>query len=215
MSEVGVIDYGSGNIFSIVKAFEYLDYKVALISSPDQIKYAHKLILPGVGAFGSVIHKLEDSGFRDAIIAATEAQIPFLGICVGMQVLFDCSSEFGDHRGLGLLKGTIEQIPKLDVDGNPNRIPHVGWAELSHSSDNVSTDGVGALFASINGDDSFYFVHSFAASPHGNEVSVAKTIYGGRPVTAAVRQGMVFGTQFHPEKSGMAGLKVLKNFACL
>ena len=215
MSRIGIIDYGSGNIFSLFKAFERAGSEVNLISSHDQISDADKFVLPGVGAFGSVIQKLESTGFKEALNFLVEQKRPLLGICVGMQVLFDVSHEFGERDGLGVLGGKVEKIPRLDINGNQNRIPHIGWSELNFEHGDGNGQLVGELFESINDGASFYFIHSFAALPDDEDISVAHTIYGGHLITGAVRKGMVFGTQFHPEKSGIVGLRLLDNFVSL
>ena len=215
MRKVGVIDYGSGNIFSLTRAVESVGRDVCLISSPKQMSKVDCYILPGVGAFGSVMQKLERTGFNDALISVAQEGKPLLGICVGMQVLFDVSHEFGERDGLGVLGGKVEKIPRLDINGNQNRIPHIGWSELNFEHGDGNGQLVGALFESINDGASFYFVHSFAALPDDEDISVAHTIYGGHLITGAVRKGMVFGTQFHPEKSGIAGLRLLDNFVSL
>ena len=215
MRKVGVIDYGSGNIFSLAKAVEKVGCDVLLISSPKQMSEVDRYLLPGVGAFGSVMQKLEYTGFNDALISVAQEGKPLLGICVGMQVLFDVSHEFGEQDGLGVLGGKVEKIPRLDTNGNQNRIPHIGWAGLIYEHGDGNGQLVGELFKSINDGASFYFVHSFAALPADEDISVAHTIYGGHPITGAVRKGMVFGTQFHPEKSGIAGLRLLDNFVRL
>ena len=212
MSKVGVIDYGSGNIFSLARAVEKVGCDVILISSPEQMNEVDRYILPGVGAFGSVMQKLEENGFNEALISVARQGKPLLGICVGMQVLFDVSHEFGEQEGLGVMGGEVEKIPLLDINGTQNRIPHIGWAELIYEHGDGNRQLVGELFESINNRASFYFVHSFAALPADEDISVAHTVYGGHPITGAVRKGMVFGTQFHPEKSGAAGLQLLDNF---
>lgn len=207
-----MIDYGSGNIFSLARAVEKIGYDVLLISSSKQMREVDRYILPGVGAFGNVMQKLENNGFNEALISVARQEKPLLGICVGMQVLFDVSHEFGEQEGLGIMEGEVKKIPHLDINGTQNRIPHIGWAELIYEHADANKELVGALFESINDGASFYFVHSYAALPVDEDISVAHTIYGGHPITGAVRKGMVFGTQFHPEKSGIAGLQLLDNF---
>lgn len=215
MSKIGVIDYGSGNIYSLVKAFERVGGQVNLISSPDQISNADKFVLPGVGAFGSVMQKLESTGFKEALTCLVEQKRPLLGICVGMQVLFDVSYEFGEQEGLGIIRGKVEQLPAFDVSGVSNRIPHIGWSEVFHEVDEKICNSGNGLFKLINDRESFYFVHSFSAKPSEENISVTYTIFEGHSITAAVRKDMVFGTQFHPEKSGVAGLQLLENYANL
>ncbi len=214
MKKIGVLDYGSGNIHSLAMAVRKIGRDVDLITSPEQMWQVDNIILPGVGAFGRVMQKLKDKGFSDELIAIIRAKKPVLGICVGMQVLFEFSYEFGKQEGLGCLEGSVDEIPRYDINGNLNRIPHVGWSDLIYQREDEAVEGIGELFCSVNNYESFYFIHSFSVSPANSSISVAHTIYGGHVLTAAVRQGMLFGTQFHPEKSGSVGLKVLENFTC-
>ncbi len=212
MRKVGLIDYGSGNTFSLARAVEKVGCDVLLISSPEEMSKVDRYILPGVGAFGSVMQKLENKGFKEGLISVARQGKPLLGVCVGMQVLFDVSHEFGEQEGLGVIGGEVDKIPNLDINGSQIRIPHIGWAQLTYEHGDGNSPLIGELFETINDRASFYFVHSFAALPADENISVAHTIYGGHPITGAVRKGMVFGTQFHPEKSGIAGLQLLNNF---
>ncbi len=194
MTPVTILDYGMGNLRSVEKAVEALGHPVRV--SPD-LGGAERLILPGVGAFGAAMERL--APLRPAIRAFAASGKPLLGICLGQQLLFERSEEFGDHEGLGLLKGSVRYLPS----GEGRKIPLIGWCRVE------VRDPV--LGAGVAPEDEFYFVHSLytdAADP----ADVALTAEYGRTFPAAVRRGHVWGAQFHPEKSGPAGLRLLNNF---
>lgn len=198
---IAIIDYGVGNIFSLSSSFKSLGAEVTLTSDPEVIKSAEKLILPGVGAFRDAAEKLKSSGLFSLIQEEAKKGKPLLGICLGMQLLFEKSYEFGETEGLGLIKGTIQPISDYIEEGL--KVPHIGWNSITFPKENE-------LFKNINSGDYVYFVHSF----HGTdcrESTIAVTEYGGT-LTAAVADKNVYGTQFHPEKSGSVGLKILKAF---
>ena len=194
-----IIDYGAGNLFSVSNALNYLGCENRISSDKNDIISADRLILPGVGAFGDAMDKLKSSGLID-IIKQEAAQKPFLGICLGMQLLFEEGYEFGFHKGLGLIPGTV----KLMEPGDALVIPQMGWNSLEFNNPCP-------LLKGISNGEYVYFVHSYAAECPDAYVS-AYTDYGGK-VTALVNSGTVYGAQFHPEKSGEAGLNILKNFA--
>lgn len=196
---IAVIDYGVGNMFSLCRSLEKVGADSIVTSDFEQIKRADKLILPGVGAFGDAAKLIRQNGLDKLIIDECAAGKPLLGICLGMQLLFDKSYEYGEHSGLGLIGGEV--LPLADyVSGL--KIPHMGWNSLDFVDDNP-------LFKSLNQGAFVYFVHSYFAKC--NEGLSATADYGIK-VTAAVRKGNVYGVQFHPEKSGETGLKILKNF---
>ena len=193
-----IIDYGAGNLFSVCNALNYLGCENQISSEKNDIINADRLILPGVGAFGDAMDKLRNSGLID-VIKQEAVKKPFLGICLGMQLLFDESYEFGKHEGLGLIPGSVKMMePKGDL-----AIPQMGW-------NSIVFNNPCQLLKGISEEPYVYFVHSYAAVCPDNFVS-AYTDYGGK-VTALVQSGTVFGAQFHPEKSGDIGLKMLKNF---
>lgn len=201
---IAIADYGVGNIFSLQSSFKVLGADVMLTKDPADLKKADKIILPGVGAFEDAAKKLKNSGLRDAILEETKNGKPLLGICLGMQMLFERSFEYGEHRGLSLVKGDIMPIaPDVSKD---LKIPHIGWNALSFPKDREKSK----LFKYISEGDFVYFVHSYYGKNCDEFVS-ATTEYGV-PLTAAVENGNVYGTQFHPEKSGDVGLKILKAF---
>ena len=199
---IAIIDYGVGNIFSLYSSFEKIGADICLTSDIDVIKKADKLILPGVGAFKDAAQKLKNSGLCDVIIEETQNGKPLLGICLGMQLLFEKSFEYGEYEGLGLIKGNIIPI-EPDIPEN-YKIPHIGWNELHF------TEPKSELFKYLNENDYVYFVHSYYGADCENSV-IATTEYG-KELTAAVACKNVYGVQFHPEKSGETGLKILKAF---
>jgi glutamine amidotransferase len=166
-------------------------------------------VLPGVGAFSGAMFNLKSLGFSDALITYARSGRPILGICLGMQLLFDVSEEFGEFSGLGLISGRISPVPETGIDDRPHKIPHVGWSKLYPPGKQWNSP----LFSGISNEASVYFVHSFAASlnPLDQRVS-ALTEYDGIPIVAAVELGNIYGCQFHPEKSGSVGLSILSNF---
>ncbi|MBO4327261.1 MAG: imidazole glycerol phosphate synthase subunit HisH [Clostridia bacterium] len=198
-----IVDYGVGNLFSLKCSLSYIGEKACVTGSPEEILAADRIILPGVGAFGDAAAKLRETGLDDVILRAVSSGKPLLGICLGMQLLFDESLEFGVHKGLGLIPGRV--VPLEEIPGWDTRlkIPHIGWNSLEKRQDSpllkYTADG-----------EYVYFVHSFYAEARDEDIAAVAT-YGGK-VTAVVQHGNVFGCQFHPEKSGNAGLAILRAF---
>ena len=199
---IAIIDYGVGNLFSLKSSFHAIGAEVTVTSDPAVIAKADRIILPGVGAFEDAANKLRDSGLDQVILSEAANGKPLLGICLGMQLLFEKSYEYGEHRGLGLIPGSVQPI--RDVIPTELKIPHIGWNPLHLKKDNDS------LFRYIQEDDCVYFVHSFYATDC-DEYVIATAEYG-KELTAAVRNQNVWGAQFHPEKSGKVGLSILKAF---
>lgn len=198
---IAIIDYGAGNIFSVKNALDYLGLESQLTSDKDFIKSADEIILPGVGAFPSAMKMLENSGLIDTIKTESQKK-PFLGICLGMQLIFEKGYEFEECDGLGLIKGDVRKIESENLI-----IPHMGWNKLEFLNPCRLLDGLG-------NDEYVYFVHSYKAVCSDNDIS-AYCEYGGK-VPALVHDGKyVYGAQFHPEKSGKTGLKILENFGGL
>lgn len=198
---LAIIDYGVGNLFSLQCSLKKIGVEAVVTKDADVIKNADRIILPGVGAFGDAAEKLRATGLVDVIKEQAQSGKPFLGICLGMQLLFDKGYEYGEHDGLGFIKGNVIPLEgKIPAELN---IPHMGWNALS-------LDKNCPLFKYIEDGDCVYFVHSYFATDC-NESVVATAEYG-IPVTAAVGKGNIFGCQFHPEKSGETGLKILKAF---
>jgi len=213
VKNVVVVDYDCGNLFSVRRAFEHSGANVTFSSDGDEIAAAERLVLPGVGAFGDAVASLNELGLFDPIHDFAATGRPMLGVCVGMQLLFDSSDEFGDHAGLGLIPGTVSQIPKTRTDGEPHKIPHIGWNELVAGEADNTWDGT--LLESLRRSVYCYFVHSFRATPADPAHQVADCLYGGHRIAAMVGRDNVYGCQFHPEKSGPQGLEIIANFLAL
>jgi len=205
---VGVLDYGLGNLHSVVKAFEHEGAEVLLSGDPDALQACERWVLPGVGAFGAGMDGLRRQGLVEALRAAAKGGRPILGICLGMQLFFDESDEFGLHQGLGLIPGRVEAIPKQEG----LKLPHMGWNRLRPPSPDRWTDSV---LGDITPGDMMYFVHSLAAVPSDPAHRLAEVCYGAERIVAAVQRGAVVGCQFHPEKSGPVGLSIIRRFLTL
>lgn len=197
---VAIIDYDAGNIKSVQKAIEYLGEEVIITRDPEVILNASRVILPGVGAFGDAMEKLHKYNLVDVIKEVVKREIPFLGICLGLQLLFEASDETPGVQGLGILKGKIKRIP----DNGELKIPHIGWNSLVFPNK-------GRLYGGISKESYVYFVHSYYLDAEDKDIVVATTEYG-TTIHASVEQGNVFACQFHPEKSSSVGLKILDNF---
>lgn len=198
---VAIVDYGVGNLFSLKSSFAAIDVKAIVTSSPKEILDADRIILPGVGAFEDAARKLKESGLDKVLKQAVDKGIPLMGICLGMQMLFERSYEKGVFEGLGFIKGEVRPI--ADVIPKEFKIPQIGWNALNITKPSK-------IFKYIKDGDYVYFVHSYYAANCSDSL-IADTDYGA-PLTAAVQSGNVYGCQFHPEKSGDVGLRILKAF---
>ena len=199
---VAIIDYGVGNLFSLKSSFSAIGADAVVTSSKSELERAESIILPGVGAFCDAAKKLKDSGLEDTVISLAKSGKPLMGICLGMQLLFEKSYEYGEHRGLGLIKGEIRPIETVIPKGY--KIPHIGWNALHIVRDDP-------LFRYIREGEYVYYVHSYyGKNCTGSTLAVSDYSI---PVTGVVRAGRVYGTQFHPEKSGETGLRILKAFS--
>lgn len=194
---IAVIDYGAGNLKSVTKALDHLGYANTIVSRPEELESADGMILPGVGAFPMCMAALRKSGMDQAILQQAGKK-PLLGICLGMQMLLDSSTEMGGDQGLGLIPGTVEKIE------TNLKLPHIGWNSLNIVNPNPLTAG-------LSDGDYVYFVHSFCAKVKNSEDLALTTDYGAT-VSAMIARGNVFGCQFHPEKSGPVGMTILRNF---
>jgi glutamine amidotransferase len=210
--KVALIDYGLCNLLSVSRAFRYCGFEPYLVSSPEEIRQATRMILPGVGAFEMGMAGLRTRGLIEPILDYAKSGRPLLGICLGMQMLFDESEEFGVHPGLGLISGRVTAIPNTTADGRPHKIPHIGWAPLELPAESRSDRWAASIFSTISPGDSVYFVHSFTASPSNLENRLSDSLYNGRRISAGVQSGKIFGCQFHPEKSGETGLRIIRAF---
>lgn len=199
---IAIIDYGVGNLFSLESSFAFIGEQAVVSSDPAVISSADRLILPGVGAFGDAAEKLCNSGLNRVLLDEVRKGKPLLGICLGMQLLFEKSYEYGEHKGLGLIQGSVRPI--RDFIGDDKKVPHIGWNTLSFGGKKHP------LFRYLKEGDFVYFVHSFCGADCEDAV-IATTDYGV-PLTAAVANQNVYGTQFHPEKSGKTGLAILRAF---
>ena len=197
-----IVDYGVGNLFSLKSSFAFIGEEAVVSGDKDIIESADRIILPGVGAFADAIKKLRDTGLDKVVCDCAAKGTPIMGICLGMQLLFETSKEYGEHKGLGLIKGDI--VPMEGAIPADLKIPHIGWNALHFTKDNE-------LFRYIKNGDHVYFVHSFYAADC--EDSVIATSEYGAELTAAVANGNIYGCLFHPEKSGSVGLSILKAFA--
>jgi glutamine amidotransferase len=211
-SKVLVVDYGVGNLLSVQRALEYVGADVVISGSPDDLVAASRVVLPGVGAFGDCTAALRDRGLDEAIRKFVGQERPLLGICVGMQMMFDSSEEFGVHEGFGFISGVVKAIPGHDVDGIRQRVPHVGWSPLLLPSGREVDWWQASILSQTKPEVPAYFVHSFAGIADSPDSVLASCAYGGRAFVAAVRMNNIQGTQFHPEKSGPFGLAMLSEF---
>lgn len=199
---IAIVDYGVGNLFSLKSSFAAIGAEVTVTSAPAELESADSIILPGVGAFGDAAKKLRDSGLDGVIKSEAAKGKPLMGICLGMQLLFERGYEYGEHEGLGLISGAVRPISEVIPSGL--KIPHIGWNALGIKRESP-------IFRYIKNGDCVYFVHSYYAAECTDSV-IADAEYGA-PLTAAVQRKNVFGCQFHPEKSGTVGLNILRAFA--
>lgn len=195
---IAVVDYGMGNLRSVQKGFEKVGVDALVTDDPEAVNRAAAVVLPGVGAFADAIGRLRETGLAEAVVAAVNSGRPFLGVCLGLQLLFERSYEDGEHVGLGIFKGTVERLP----DGV--KIPHMGWNQVKQTVKLPVLKG-------IPDNSDFYFVHSYAARPTDESIIATTTEYGSRLVSGVAKDNIV-AFQFHPEKSGLVGLEILRNF---
>ena len=203
---IAIMNYGIGNLGSVKNALDYLGFESKITSDKEEILSADKVILPGVGAFNDAMETFKSYGFIEVVDELMKKNTPILGICVGMQMLFSESHEYGIHKGLGLLKGKIIRFEN-EVNGISYKIPQIGWNQIHVVKDNPLLKGLDKK--------DVYFVHSYYLSDADDIDIIAKTEYAGVTYGSAVRKGNLFATQFHPEKSGEVGLQILKNFCTL
>lgn len=200
-ARVAVVDYGAGNLRSVAKAIERSGLDVVVTDDPGTVRAADGVVLPGVGAFRDAVLELRESGLEDAVKEAVEADKPYLGMCFGLQLLFEEGDEHGLTRGFGLLGGRVERFPDKDADGSPLRIPQIGWNE-------VEWQGSHPMLEHLPPRDHYYFVHSYRPVPSDESIIVGRTDYGG-VFASAVATPKLFAVQFHPEKSQHSGKRLL------
>ena len=203
---IAVIDYGVGNLFSLLSSLNYVGLDTKLTNSIEEIKNANGIILPGVGAFRDAIGNLEKYGLKETLINEAKNGKPFLGICLGMQMLFEKSYEYGEYEGLGLINGTVEEIKKYIPENSDLKIPHMGWNSLI-INDRFKND---KILKDVDNNEYVYYVHSYFAKTDMKNI-VTYSEYGTK-IPGIVKNENVYGMQFHPEKSGDTGLKLLKNW---
>jgi glutamine amidotransferase len=202
---IAVVDFGAGNLRSVAKALERSGLSPKITADPEVIRGADGVVLPGVGAFKDAVTNLSAAGLDDAVRDRLEARRPYLGFCLGLQVLFDEGDEHGVTPGLGVLRGRVERFPDRTPDGAQLRVPHIGWNTVKFSGDHP-------MLSRLPDEDCFYFVHSYRAIPDRASDVVGRVDYGGEFAAAVAREGM-FAVQFHPEKSQSAGRRLLDAFA--
>ena len=210
-----IVDYGVGNLLSVARALERCGAEPEVTGRPERIAAADRLVLPGVGAFGDCMEAFLARGLKEPVLAFVATGRPMIGLCVGMQILFDSSAEFGTHAGLGIIPGEVREIPKVDVGGNPQKTPHIGWTDLEIPEGSNADRWQGSVLSALSPGTAMYFVHSFTAWPENPAHRLADAHYGGQLIAAAVNKDNVTGTQFHPEKSGAAGLNLLSTFLAI
>jgi len=210
---VSIIDYNVGNIKSVISAFETVGNPVRLVSTSDDILNSELLVLPGDGAFGYAMKELEKRNLIGPIKKYVELGKPLLGVCLGMQLLMTESEEFGIHKGLNIIEGKVISFThETEIADNYYHVPHMGWNTL------IRPDGVlwkNSILSSVPDNSEVYFIHSYYIVPKNKEYSLAKTYYGGQEICSVIRKGNVFGTQFHPEKSGENGMNMILYFSSL
>jgi imidazole glycerol-phosphate synthase subunit HisH len=209
---VTIVDYGSGNLFSVTRALQHCGGTPVAAHDAAAIEAAERLVLPGVGAFADGMQGLRKRGLVEPIRRFAASGRPLLGICLGMQMLAGSSEEFGLHEGLGILPGRVVPVPAHDADGTPQKIPHIGWADLLPWRDGAWDD---SLLAGTPAATAVYLVHSYHFVPGHDADGLAVCLYGGHRITAVVQRGRTIGCQFHPEKSGPAGLRLLSAFLAM
>jgi imidazole glycerol-phosphate synthase subunit HisH len=210
LPEVTVIDYGVGNLLSVRRGLEHSGAKVILTAEPKQILAASRVVLPGVGAFGNAMQTLERLDLVGVIHELAQRKTPLLGICLGMQLLLEESEEFGVTAGLGLIPGRVVPVQAKTITDEAQKIPHIGWSALQPSD--TAEDWKGTLLQDNKPGEAVYFVHSFMAVPTNPAHRIADCMYGGHKIAAVVGRDHITGCQFHPEKSGEVGLRILRRF---
>lgn len=208
--KVLVVDYGVGNLFSVTKALEVCGASVTVSEDPQALANADRVLIPGVGAFADGMEQLSSRGLVEPIRRFADSGRPLMGICLGMQLLFSRSEEFGSTEGLDLIAGTVKAIPNETASGGWRKTPHIGWNELLPAPGRTTWDDT--LFAGLPLKSAAYFVHSFSAIPADPAVRLADCDHDGYAISAAVQDKSICGCQFHPEKSGETGLHIVRNF---
>ena len=206
--KISIVDYGLCNLYNVSNSFEHVGADVKIISTPDEVYKAERIVLPGVGAFKNGMRGLNLRKLIDPLKEHVHKKLPFLGICLGMQMMFDISYEFGEIEGLSIISGKVEKIPDHGANRQSHKIPHIGWNKLEILDKNAKN----APTFKLQNHSAMYFVHSYRAICENEENLLAKTIYNGLDIASVVFSENSFGCQFHPERSGKDGLRILKEF---
>ncbi len=209
MSQVVIIDYELGNLFSVRQALENIGLKTKISNNPADLKTADAAVLPGVGAFGDAIKNLQRTGMADEIRAHIATGKPFMGVCLGLQLLFSNSDEFGSSEGLNILPGTVKKFESVENQGKMIRVPQIAWNEIYEGEVNWENTPL----QSLKRNEHMYFVHSFYVQPDDESVVLSRTRYGNKEYTSSVFKNNIFACQFHPEKSAQNGLAIYKSWA--
>lgn len=209
-SKVAIVDYGLGNLFSINQACEHVGLDSSITSDHDTIRNADAVILPGVGAFGDAMNSLRQDNLVELLLESVKQGKPFMGICLGMQLLFDESSEFGDHKGLGLITGKIKRFPELDENGKKNRVPQIQWNRIYPNTAEIWDD---SPLRNVEDGAYMHFVHSYYAEPEDSSHILSYSEYGGIRYASSVKKDNIIGIQFHPEKSAELGIRIYQSWA--
>ena len=207
MTEVVIVDYGAGNISSVRNALRHLGAEPIVSHDPIEISKANSIVLPGVGSFSAAMSFLRNTGADTAVVEFATTGKPILGICLGMQMLFDSSLEFRETQGLGLIRGQVMELGQIARPSPDWKVPNVGWRNLVFNLDEPDH-----LLVNLPADAEFYFTHSFSASRVDSKNVLGTTWWSSAEIVAVVRRGNIWGTQFHPEKSGLHGIQILRNF---
>ena len=210
MTRVAIVDYGLGNLLSVARAVEKCGAEADFVQTAEAVSGAERLVLPGVGAFANGMEGLRERGLVEPLRDYARTGRPFLAICLGMQMLMEVSEEFGTHEGLGLVPGRVRAIDPATIEGAPHKIPHIGWNELRPSNGDETWNK--SVLRDVEQGSYAYFVHSFAVEPSDDSYRVADCYYDGRRISAVIQSNNIFGCQFHPEKSGDTGLRVMRRF---
>lgn len=207
---IAILDYGLSNLLSVQRALELFEKDIKIVKEPQELKKAQKIVLPGVGAFEDGMSGLRKYGLDGALHEAVNGGMPIMGICLGMQMFFEESDENGLHRGLGFVKGRVERISEQTMEGKKQCVPHIGWNHLY--TPEKESQWKHEVLNGVEIGTEMYFVHSYEGKTQDESDVLAYTVYGGRKICAAIQHENVIGFQFHPEKSGKAGLEIIRRF---
>ncbi len=211
MKKIVIVDTGSSNVLSLKRAIEIFDTDVEVTANSEVILSAKKVFFPGVGAFKNVMQTLKKKNLIETLIRVKEKEIPLFGICLGLQLFFNESDEFGPSKGLGIIEGNVQILPKISKDKEKLKVPNIGWFKLNLNK-KYSNKKFSKFIDSIDEKDFYYFIHSYFVNPTKKENIVATYYFGGYDIPAIIAKDNIIGCQFHPEKSGKKGLELLKNF---